>query len=75
MSGMFWVLIFVQLSQAVPVVGSVGVNVQPIYFRTKDACDLVAREFNKGPEPSDQTPREQRRPFGAICRSTAGALN
>jgi len=65
-----WVLIFVQISQSIPLLGAPAVNVQPIYFQTKEACDAVALEFNRGPEPTENTPRDQRKPFGAICRST-----
>lgn len=65
-----WVLIFVQISQSVPVFGAPAVNVQPVYFQTKAACDAVAGEFNNGPEPSNETPREKRKSFGAICRAT-----
>lgn len=65
-----WVLIFIQISQSVPIFGAPAVNVQPIYFQTKAACDAVAIEFNNGPEPSKDTPADHRKPFGAICRAT-----
>lgn len=65
-----WVLIFVQISQSIPLIGMPAVNVQPIYFQTKAACDAVALEFNNGPEPTKDTPSDKRKPFGAICRAT-----
>ena len=68
-----WVLIFIQISQAIPVIGMPAMNVQPIYFQTKAACDAVAVEFNDGPEPSKETPKDKRKSFGAICRQTGDA--
>lgn len=65
-----WVLIFVQLSQSVPIVGPVAVGVQPIYFQTETACRAVAGEFNDGPEPSKDTPNNKRRSWAALCRAT-----
>lgn len=65
-----WVLIFISLHQSVPIIGQVQVGTQPVYFHTKAACDAVAAEFNNGPEPTKDTPRERQKPFGAICRAT-----
>jgi len=62
-----WVLIFIQISQTIPVIGQPAVNVQPIYFLTKEACDTVAAEFNNGPEPTKDA--KSGRSFGAICRA------
>ena len=67
-----WVLIFVQLSQSVPLIGGVMMNVQPIYFQTREACATVATEFNGGPEPTKDTPARDRKSFGALCRPTGG---
>ena len=36
-----WVLIFIQIYQTVPLIGMPATNVQPVYFRTKAACDAV----------------------------------
>lgn len=66
-----WVLIFVQISQSVPIFGVPAVNVQPIYFQTQAACAAVANEFNNGPESSKDSPKKGNSTvFGAICRGT-----
>lgn len=66
-----WVLIFIQISG----IFTPTVNVQPIYFQTKEACSAVAQEFNNGPEPSKDTPRKgNTSAFGAICRATGPQL-
>lgn len=61
-----WVLIFINLSG---LAWAPSVNMTPIYFETKAACDAVALEFNNGgPEPSKDSPTK--RSSGAICRAT-----
>lgn len=61
-----WVLIFIQVSGFI----QPSMNVQPIYFHTKAACDAVAAEFNSGPEPTKDTAREKSKSFAAVCRAT-----
>jgi hypothetical protein len=64
MSQFGWVLIFIQISGFI----QPAVNVQPIYFYTKAACDSVALEMNNGPEPNASS--NPKKSFGALCRST-----